>query len=68
MISPTRAGRELVREVIDDGFPEIFIDAPIFVCKFRNPKRLYERVQAGAIKQFTGFRASMSRRPTRRCD
>jgi adenylylsulfate kinase len=55
VISPTKAGRDLAREIIGDAFLDVFVDAPISVCKLRDPKGLYKRVQAGAIAQFTGI-------------
>ena len=38
----------------EQEFIEIFIDAPLDVCKERDPKGLYKRALAGAIKNFTG--------------
>jgi bifunctional enzyme CysN/CysC len=55
-ISPFRSERQMVRELVDDGeFVEVHIDAPIEVCMERDPKGLYKKVQAGEIKNFTGF-------------
>jgi len=54
-ISPFRAERRMVRSLVGDGeFVEIFIDAPLDVCKERDPKGLYKRALAGEIKNFTG--------------
>jgi bifunctional enzyme CysN/CysC len=55
-ISPFRAERRLVRELVDaDEFIEVFVDAPLEECIRRDPKGLYARAQAGQIKNFTGI-------------
>jgi bifunctional enzyme CysN/CysC len=36
-------------------FIEIFVDTPIEICMQRDPKGLYEKAMAGAIKNFTGI-------------
>jgi bifunctional enzyme CysN/CysC len=54
-ISPFRAERRMVRELIEQGeFIEIFVDTPIEQCIARDPKGLYRRALAGEIKNFTG--------------
>ena len=55
-ISPFRAERQMVRDMLDDGsFIEVFVDAPLELCIQRDPKGLYKKAQAGEIKNFTGF-------------
>ena len=55
-ISPFRAERDLVREILADGeFVEIFIDTPLDICIARDAKGLYKRALAGEIKNFTGI-------------
>ena len=55
-ISPFRAERRMVRELVGEGeFIEIFIDTPIEECMRRDPKGLYSRARAGKIKNFTGI-------------
>jgi bifunctional enzyme CysN/CysC len=55
-ISPFRAERRMVRELVGEGeFVEIFVDTPIEECIRRDPKGLYARAQAGKIKNFTGI-------------
>jgi bifunctional enzyme CysN/CysC len=57
-ISPYRAEREMVRNLVADGeFIEVFVDTPIEECMRRDPKGLYAKAQAGTIKNFTGFDA-----------
>jgi bifunctional enzyme CysN/CysC len=53
-ISPFRAERRMVRELLDEEFIEVFVDAPIEACMARDPKGLYKRALAGEIKNFTG--------------
>jgi bifunctional enzyme CysN/CysC len=55
-ISPFRSERRMARELLEPGeFIEIFVDTPIEVCMQRDPKGLYEKAKAGAIKNFTGI-------------
>lgn len=55
-ISPFRADRRLVREIMPDGqFVEVFVDADLSVCRERDPKGLYAKAERGEIKQFTGI-------------
>jgi bifunctional enzyme CysN/CysC len=55
-ISPFRAERRMVRELLDkDEFIEIFVDTPIADCIARDPKGLYKKAIAGEIKNFTGI-------------
>ena len=54
-ISPFRAERRMVRELLGTGeFIEIFVDTPLEECITRDPKGLYRRALAGEIKNFTG--------------
>lgn len=56
-ISPYRAERQMVRDMMedDDQFFEIFIDTPLDVAEERDVKGLYKRARAGEIKNFTGI-------------
>lgn len=55
-ISPFRADRRIVREIMPAGqFVEVFVDAPIDICQDRDPKGLYTKAARGEIKQFTGI-------------
>lgn len=57
-ISPYRADRERVRELMPSGqFIEVFVDTPIAVCEARDPKGLYKKARSGDIKNFTGIDA-----------
>jgi bifunctional enzyme CysN/CysC len=55
-ISPFRSERRMARELVEAGeFVEIFVDTPLDICIARDPKGLYRKAQAGAIKNFTGI-------------
>jgi bifunctional enzyme CysN/CysC len=54
-ISPFRAERRMVRDLVGEGeFIEVFVDTPLEECVARDPKGLYKRALAGQIKNFTG--------------
>jgi bifunctional enzyme CysN/CysC len=55
-ISPFRAERRMVREMLGPGeFIEVFVDTPIEECARRDPKGLYAKAQRGEIRNFTGI-------------
>ena len=55
-ISPFRAERRMVRELMGEGeFIEVYVDTALDECIRRDPKGLYARAQAGNIKNFTGI-------------
>jgi bifunctional enzyme CysN/CysC len=55
-ISPFRAERRMVRELLkDDEFVEVYVDASIVECQRRDPKGLYAKALAGKVKNFTGI-------------
>lgn len=55
-ISPYRADRRRVREMVSDAdFIEIYCDAPIEVCEARDVKGMYKKARAGQIAEFTGI-------------
>jgi len=55
-ISPFRADRRLVRDMIDAGeFVEIHVDTPLEVAEARDVKGLYKKARAGKLKNFTGI-------------
>lgn len=54
-ISPFLKDRALVRAMLpQDRFFEVFVDAPLDLCKQRDPKGLYRRAELGQIRDFTG--------------
>ena len=55
-ISPHRAERQLVREMVPEGeFLEVYVNTSLEVCEQRDPKRLYKKARAGEIRNFTGI-------------
>jgi adenylylsulfate kinase len=58
-VSPYRADRAAVRNVVSKNRPgsfiEVYVDAPLEVCEARDPKGLYQKARAGQLKQFTGI-------------
>ncbi|MGA1823721.1 MAG: adenylyl-sulfate kinase [bacterium] len=57
-ISPYRADRDKVRDLLDTGeFIEIFVKATLDVVEERDPKGLYKKARSGEIKEFTGISA-----------
>lgn len=55
-ISPFRADRQMVREMLEPGeFVELYIDVPLEICEQRDPKGLYKKARTGQIKHFTGI-------------
>ncbi len=55
-ISPFAEDRDFVRALIPKGrFIETFIKCDINICKERDPKGLYKKVESGLIQEFTGI-------------
>ena len=55
-ISPFRAEREMVRNMLPEGeFIEIFVDTPLDVAEARDVKGLYRKAREGKLKNFTGI-------------
>ena len=55
-ISPFRAERQMVRDMLPDGeFVEVFVDTPLSVAEERDVKGLYKKARSGDLKNFTGI-------------
>ncbi|MFL6746209.1 MAG: adenylyl-sulfate kinase, partial [Sphingomicrobium sp.] len=55
-ISPFRAEREMVRNMLPEGeFIEIFVDTPLAEAEARDVKGLYAKARAGELPNFTGI-------------
>jgi bifunctional enzyme CysN/CysC len=54
-ISPFRAERQLVRDMMEEGeFLEVYIDTPLEVAERRDVKGLYKKARSGQLANFTG--------------
>ena len=56
-ISPYIADRERARAAAPQHFHEIHVSADLATCEGRDPKGLYKKARAGAIRGFTGIDA-----------
>ena len=55
-ISPFRAERDMVRQMMPEGeFVEIFVDTPLAEAEKRDVKGLYAKARAGELPNFTGI-------------
>jgi bifunctional enzyme CysN/CysC len=55
-ISPFRAERRMVRDLLPEGeFVEIFVEVPLEEAERRDPKGLYAKARDGRIPNFTGI-------------
>ena len=55
-ISPFRAEREMVRQMLPEGdFIEVHVDTPLAEAEARDVKGLYKKARAGQLKNFTGI-------------
>jgi adenylyl-sulfate kinase len=54
VISPTPAQRAMARDIIGEGFVQVFVDTPLDVCESRDPKGHYRRARQGRLAGFTG--------------
>jgi adenylylsulfate kinase len=55
-ISPFRADREAVRNILEDGqFIEVYVDCPLDICEHRDVKGLYAKARKNEISAFTGI-------------
>lgn len=55
MVSPYRATRREVRELVGRGFIEVFVDTPLEVCERRDVKGLYAGAREGRVARMTGL-------------
>jgi adenylylsulfate kinase len=54
-ISPLRADRARVRQLLGDDFIEVYVNCPLAVCEARDVKGMYAKARRGEIKEFTGI-------------
>ena len=55
LISPFRADRQTVRNLVGSNFVEIYIKAPLEVCEQRDTKGFYKKARDGKLSDFTGI-------------
>lgn len=56
-ISPTEEIRTMARDLVGEGYFEVYVNCPIEVCEQRDVKGLYKKARGGEIKNFTGIDA-----------
>jgi adenylylsulfate kinase (EC 2.7.1.25) len=54
-VSPFKADRQKVRDLLGGDFVEVYVHCPLEVCEQRDPKGIYKKARAGEIKHFTGI-------------
>lgn len=54
-ISPMRADRARVRQLLGDDFVEVYVKCSLEVCESRDVKGMYAKARSGQIKEFTGI-------------
>ena len=59
-VSPYRRDRQLAREMVTNhgtntDFIEVFVDTPLDICEFRDPKGLYKKARSGELSGMTGI-------------
>lgn len=54
-VSPLRADRDKVRNLLGDDFIEVYVKCSLETCEARDPKELYKKARSGDIKNFTGI-------------
>jgi sulfate adenylyltransferase len=54
LVSPYRATRAEVREMIGEGYIEVFVDTSLDVVEARDVKGWYAKARTGEVKEFTG--------------
>lgn len=54
LVSPYRETRGEVRDMIGEGYIEVFVDTPLDVVEGRDVKGWYAKARAGEVREFTG--------------
>ncbi len=54
LVSPYRQTRAEVREMVGEGYIEVFVDTPLKVVEARDVKGWYAKARAGEVTEFTG--------------
>ena len=54
LVSPYRDTRAEVRDMVGNGYIEVFVDTPLDVVEERDVKGWYAKARSGEVKEFTG--------------
>lgn len=54
-ITPNEKHRKMISEILENKVISIFVNAPVAICRQRDPKGLYAKADQGLIKNFTGL-------------
>ena len=54
LVSPYRETRAEVRQMVGEGYIEVYVDTPLEVVEQRDVKGWYAKAHAGEVKEFTG--------------
>ena len=54
LVSPYRETRAEVRQMVGEGYIEVYVDTPLEVVEQRDVKGWYAKARAGEVKEFTG--------------
>ena len=54
LITPREAFRAMAREIVGEGFSEVYVRASFEACARRDPKGLYQKAAGGGVANFTG--------------
>lgn len=59
VISPYKYQRKMICKMLGKkNFLEVFVNTPISVCEYRDPKKLYKKARIGKISDFTGIQST----------
>jgi len=54
LVSPYRETRAEVRQMVGEGYIEVYVDTPLEVVERRDVKGWYAKARTGEVEEFTG--------------
>lgn len=54
-VSPYEEAREIIRDMIDYNYIEVYVKSSVETCKKRDTRGVYQRAERGEIRNFTGI-------------
>jgi adenylylsulfate kinase len=54
-VTPYKEARDVIRDMIDLNYIEVYVKTPLETCKIRDTRGVYERAERGEIRNFTGI-------------